>query len=334
MSIRILKNGLLDTIQDNGRYGCQHLGINPSGAMDINAAAVASILAGNTMDEAVIEMHFPAASIYFEKTCLVALSGADFGACINNEPIPISTTIIIAKGNILSFNKYKSGARIYLAVHGGFAIDKWLNSYSTNIKASAGGYNGRALKKDDVIYCNLSTFAINEMIAASFIVTTITADTVSLYSFSGIIRCIKGNSFQQLHKNSQQLFIQSSFTISMQSDKMGYRLIGEKIEMIEHTEQLSSAVTKGSLQLLPGGSMILLMADHQTTGGYPVIANVISADIPAIAQMQPGATLKFQLVSMEEAEKLYLSQQEYLQLLQQACTLQLNSFFPDVINRS
>ena len=127
MSIRIIKQGILDTIQDDGRYGYQHLGINPGGAMDTIAASVANMLVGNTIKEAVIELHFPAATFSFEKPCLIALSGADFSATINNEIIPLNTAIIIAGSTELSFKQYKKGARCYLAVQGGWDAVNWLN---------------------------------------------------------------------------------------------------------------------------------------------------------------------------------------------------------------
>ena len=135
MSIRIVKQGLFDTIQDAGRYGYQHLGINPGGAMDIIAASLANILVGNEYNEAVIEMHYPAPTIYFEKAAVIALSGADFLAKINGKDVPINTTIIVAAKSTLSFDKYLTGARLYFAIQGGFSIEPWLDSYSTNIKA-------------------------------------------------------------------------------------------------------------------------------------------------------------------------------------------------------
>ena len=151
MSIKIIKQGLFDTIQDAGRYGYQHLGINPGGAMDEIALSVANMLVGNNMHEAVLELHFPAPVIQFEKACVIALSGADFSATINDQNIPLNTAIVVATATQLSFRQYKKGARCYLAIHGGWEASKWLNSCSTNTKVKAGGLNGRLLKKNDVI---------------------------------------------------------------------------------------------------------------------------------------------------------------------------------------
>ena len=149
--MKIIKAGLLDTVQDMGRYGHQHLGINPSGAMDRFAALIANMLVGNDAEEAVIELHFPASAVLFEKETIIAITGADFVPAINGEIIPLLHPVLVNKNSVLHFQKAETGTRCYLAIAGGLEITKWLNSYSTNLKAVAGGYNGRALIKNDVI---------------------------------------------------------------------------------------------------------------------------------------------------------------------------------------
>ena len=327
MSIRIIKQGLFDTIQDLGRYGYQHLGINPGGAMDTAAVSVANMLVGNETTEAVLEMHFPASTIFFEKAAVIALTGGDFTPCINNTTVPLNTTLVVAPSSILSFGKYILGARTYLSIQGGFSIEPWLNSYSTNTKAGAGGFHGRTLKKGDILHCKAEQFAFENLPALSFVQTPVTVNTNELYNTTNIIRCVAGKDFEMLTIESHNAFVNTSFNLSMQSDRMGYRLQGNKLECTDKTERISAAVTKGSIQLLPDGQLILLMADHQTTGGYPVIAHAISADIPMLAQMQPGSSLQFQFVEIATAEELYMRQQQYLQQLEQQCSLQLTQFF-------
>ena len=151
MSLKVIKAGILDTIQDMGRYKYQYLGINPAGGMDGFAASVVNILVGNSINEAVIEMHFPAAAFLIEQPTIIAIGGADFLPTINGEAIPLWHPILINKNSVLQFEQLKSGARCYLAIKEELQISKWLGSYSTNLKANAGGYNGRALRKDDVI---------------------------------------------------------------------------------------------------------------------------------------------------------------------------------------
>jgi antagonist of KipI len=327
MSITIGKQGLFDTIQDQGRYGYQHLGINPGGVMDTIAASVANILVGNSMGEAVLELHFPAATITFEKPCMIALSGADFSALVNEQMIPLNTTIILAASAQLVFTQYKKGARCYLAVHGGWDVKKWLNSYSTNTKVHAGGFNGRELKKNDVLHFREQQISFDVASTRTLIITPVKVDTQLLYSASNTIRCIEGGQYSWLDDSSKKIFNNASFKITTQSDRMGYRLTGEQLRAQEEKQLLSSAVTKGTIQLLPDGNIILLMADHQTTGGYPVIANVTSADIPSLAQMQPNTSIQFSFVSVEEAETIYLEQQQNLLQLNDACKLQLSNFF-------
>lgn len=327
MSLRIIKQGLFDTIQDMGRYGYQRLGINPGGAMDNIAAAVANILVGNEMNDAIIETHFPAATIYFEKATIIAISGADFSASVNNEIVPLNTALVVAAGSTLSFIKYNKGARAYLAIQGGLSLEPWLNSYCTNSKAKAGGYHGRPLKKDDIIHCRAEQFAFASLPVSSVIVMPVTVKTEPLYNATNIIRCTEGKDFKTLQLSSQQAFTNASFIISRQSDRMGYCLTGDTLVCTDKSERISAAVTKGSIQLLPDGQLIILMADHQTTGGYPVVAHVASADIMALAQMQPGTAIQFSIITLEIAEQLYLQQQQYLQQLQDACNLQLKQFF-------
>jgi antagonist of KipI len=327
MSIIICKQGLFDTIQDKGRYGYQHLGINPGGVMDTVAASVANMLVGNSMEEAVIELHFPAATITFEKPCVMALSGADFSPSVNGQTIPLNTTILVAASSQLSFPQYKKGARCYLAVHGGWDVKKWLNSYSTNTKVHVGGFNGRTLKNNDVLNFRSQQTLFDASLIQMLVITLIKIDATFLYSNGNTIRCIEGRQYAWLDDSSKKIFNTTSFKITTQSDRMGYRLAGEQLHIKEQKQLLSCAVTTGTIQLLPDGNLILLMADHQTTGGYPVIANVISADIPSLAQMQPGAFIQFSFISVEEAETIYLQQQQNLLQLGDACKLQLSNFF-------
>src|SRR5688500_17372621 len=135
MSIVIIKPGILDTIQDLGRKGQGSFGINPGGAMDRFAAQLANVLTGNPINEAVIEIHYPGPQILFEEDAMIAITGADFTAGLNDEALPSCMPVLIRKNTILQFPVSRKGARAYLAVHGGFRIDKWLNSYSTNLKA-------------------------------------------------------------------------------------------------------------------------------------------------------------------------------------------------------
>jgi len=323
MAIHILKAGLLDTIQDSGRYGFQHLGINPGGAMDITAMKLANALLGNELNEAVLEMHFPAAEIVFEDGGLVALGGADFGAEINGEALPVLHPVMIPQNGVLRFRKQQSGARVYLAVKGGYHTDSWLQSNSTHIKAKAGGFEGRALQKNDRLLCKQSfTDLLTDTTPKIFHWSVNPAgfylkDTVSF---------IPGAEYHSLTKQSLQKLETGSFSITQQSDRMGYRLRGEILSLRSQKEMISTAVTKGTIQLLPDGQLIVLMADHQTIGGYPRIGQVISAGFAALAQMRAGEKIGFLKSDLMQAETLLFDQERNLQQLQNACNFRLNEY--------
>ena len=141
----------MDTLQDKGRYGYQHWGINPGGVMDAVAAGIANALAGNDMNEAVIELHFPAAAFLFRQPVLIAIAGADFSAEINGHPIPLLQPILINQNSVLQFRAVQKGARAYVSVYKGFQVVPWLGSFSTNIKIPGLGFLGRPLQKEDEI---------------------------------------------------------------------------------------------------------------------------------------------------------------------------------------
>jgi antagonist of KipI len=321
MRITVIKGGMLDTVQDAGRYGYQQYGINPCGAMDVYAMQVANILANNARDTPVIELHFPASSILFRESALIAMAGADFGAVINNEPIPIRHPVQVRKRDLLEFRKPNGGARCYLAIHGGIDANKWLNSYSTQLKARIGGHGGRALKKEDLIQS-----ATDYPLVSEHRVFPWKAEARLDIPEGESMRILPGPEWDWLSATEQFAFLESTFIVDQHSDRMAYRLKGNSITMAGNQEMVSSAVTFGTIQLLPDGTPLVLMADHQTTGGYPRIAQLVSADHGRMAQLNAGEELHFEMIEMAEAERLYLSQQHDLQQLQNACTFRMEEF--------
>ena len=325
MSLKILKTGMLDSIQDSGRFGYQQFGINPGGTMDKYAAAIANILVGNDKDEAVIEMHFPAPAIFFEQPAMIALSGADFSANINGTPIPLNHAVIINKNTILQFLTPKNKSRCYLAVKGGVKISKWLNSYSTNLVAEAGGFSGRKLLKDDILELNnINNYKFLDKEDFKILPWGANEDFGIQYSEEFLV--LQGSEWDWLDKASQEKFLKNPFFISHNSDRMGYRLASEPLHSATKTELVSSAVNFGTIQLLPDGQLIILMADHQTTGGYPRLGNIISAHLPTLAQMKAGDKIKFKFTDHQAAENLILKQQQHLTQLEIACKLRLENY--------
>ncbi|HKO80020.1 MAG TPA: biotin-dependent carboxyltransferase family protein [Chitinophagaceae bacterium] len=328
MNLRVIKAGVLDTVQDLGRYEWQQLGINPGGAMDRWSAQVANILVNNKKEEAILELHFPASEFIFEEPALITICGANFSPNINGEEIPCSQPVLINKYSILQFHGLRKGARAYLAVHGGFDIPVWLNSYSTNLKAGAGGYNGRALQKDDEIALRSLTAEFHSLLGKKeFIILPWKADTTWDENETKAISILEGNEWDRLQGASKENIQNQVFAITHQSDRMGYQLQGDTLSVITNEELISSAVSFGTIQLLPDGQLIVLMADHQTTGGYPRVAHVISAHHSRLAQMKTGDKIRFRVTDLQTAEELLVKQQQHLLQLQNACTFRLQEYF-------
>ncbi|MBW0176706.1 biotin-dependent carboxyltransferase family protein [Sediminibacterium sp.] len=316
MSIRIIKKGLLDTIQDRGRYGYQHLGINPTGVMDFVSMRLANALAGNEEQEPVIEMHWPAPVIRFETDTCFAISGAAVIARIDQQTeIPVNRTVFVKAGSQLSFEKKLSGARIYLAVQNGFNLTPWLNSNSTHLQLNHGGHH-------------LTTGAVVEFNKAL-------SHTISITKFypwyiqspidlsDSTIHFTRGKEWGLLDETMKELFKQNIYQISNESNRMGYRLNGTPVYLQHSTELISTAVTKGTIQLLPNGQPLVLLADHQTTGGYPRIGHVISADVPKLAQFETGQSIRFKEITIEEAHQRLKNLDLYLKQTEIACKLRM-----------
>lgn len=298
MSLLFKKAGILTTVQDLGRFGFQRFGINPTGAMDTAAARIANRLVANDENEGVIEMHFPAAEIVFQRDTIASVAGAEFDATLDDNEVSNWSTFLAPAGSTLRFAGKKLGSRSYLAVHGGFGIDKWLGSSSTNLAAGIGGFEGRRIQNGDVITLNdaeLPKRLVGRRAAPSLL---------PLYRPFPTVRVVKGGEFDLLDRASKERFESQNYVIAMHSNRMGFRLAAGQLELSESTELLSSAVSSGTIQLLPDGQLIVLMAAHQTTGGYPHVANIISRDLPLIGQLGPGDRVAFHLVDLTHAEAL------------------------------
>lgn len=322
MSIFFQTSGLLTTIQDLGRLRFRRCGVNPNGAMDKTAVRLINILLGNDENEAVLETHFSAPDILFKENALIALGGAEFGAKAGAESLENWRTYFIEKGSMLKFEKRKFGNSAYLAVKGGFDLEKWLGSASTNLAAKIGGFSGRALQKGDRI-----KFKIHN---SKFIIQNskpkISNHLIPFYSRFPTVRVTAGAEYQFLTAFSEQKFLVETFSISAQSDRMGFRLAGEPLYLLSFKEMLSTAVNFGTIQLLPDGQMIVLMADHQTTGGYPRIAHVVEQDLPLLAQLGANDKIGFHLISVEEAENLVLDFEKDLCFYRAGCKFALQDF--------
>jgi antagonist of KipI len=308
MSIFFTKEPMLTTVQDLGRRGYQKYGINPNGVMDRTAGRVANILLGNDEDEAVLEMHFPAGEMRFERAVSFAVCGADLGAELDGAALDAWSSRTAEPDSTLRFRGRRGGARAYLAVAGGFDLVPWLGSGSTNLLAGTGGLEGRRLRKGDRVGIRASDVSARADLRAG-------RSIIPSYSCSPIVRVLPGPDYEMLTPASKIALGVETFTIRPNSNRMGFRLSGMGLVREGGDEMVSSPVTFGTVQLLPDGQLIVLMADHQTVGGYPRVANVVSVDLPIVAQLDAGDKIGFRLVKAEEAEGLWVEMERGLAFL-------------------
>jgi antagonist of KipI len=318
MSIRILKAGILDTVQDMGRAGVGKWGINPSGAMDWYAARVANMLVGNDPEEGAIEIHFPSSQFLFLQDALISICGADFTPVADETPVSVWKTVWVKKNSVLTFRNNQWGIRCYLAVHGGFDLPRWLGSLSTNLKASAGGMNGGALKKNDVLHLRAGKYEQTDRHESNTVFPW-KANVQSAYNTPSTIFFIEGNEWSWLTMSSQEALLSEGLSIHPSSDRMAAMLHHSPLQFQQRQELLSSGVSFGTMQALPSGKVIVLMADHQTTGGYPRIGHIITAHLPKFSQLRPGENFHLRKISVEDAEKMVFSLQHDLEVLQETC---------------
>jgi antagonist of KipI len=324
LSLVIIKPGILDSLQDMGRYGHSHWGINPGGVMDVFAATVANALVCNPATAAVLELHFPASQLLFEQNSLISICGADFTPLLDGAPIPLWQPVLIRKNSILHFRKQQKGARCYIAVQGGFEASEWLGSCSTHFKLALAGFNGRRLEKNDQLLFKEPTVYFAALLTEGkrYSVLNWGASVYNSYAWPNEIFFIPGPQMHYLAANHKE-FSATNFTIHPSSDRMGYHLRGEALTVNNTTEIISTGVTRGTIQLLPSGQLVILMADHQTTGGYPIIGTCIQAHLPKLAQLSASDVLQLLPVSIEVAEELFYRQQQDLNLITWNCHLHL-----------
>ena len=325
MSLSVLHPGLLTTVQDLGRFGYQQDGIIVSGAMDATALRVANLLVGNTDHAAGLEITLIGPKISFETDQLIALTGGHLSPTINGQPVSLNRPIWVRAGAALAFGAPVAGCRTYLAAAGGVAVPLVLGSRATYLRAGLGGVHGRALRAGDQLPIGEPS-ALSPLIQQSLPEIqpnqpwtqarwTPGPDLCPTPRPTPIIRALPGPEYGQFSEQSQHAFWQQPFTVTTEADRMGYRLQGPNLERLTQAELLSSAVTFGTVQVPACGQAIVLLADHQTTGGYPRLAQVISADFSALAQLRPGQQFRFAEVTLAEAQALYLAQERRLREL-------------------
>jgi antagonist of KipI len=311
VSVRILRPGLLTTVQDQGRHGYQRVGLCPGGAMDPVSLALANALVGNPPGEAALEITVIGPELVFEEDTLVAVCGGEFdGSFPHNRPV------LAPAGTRVNVGRARRGARAYIAVAGGFAIDPVLGSRSTYLPGRFGGFEGRALKHGDALalrdakaverFSNLKNTRDGTVKWSAPPLTLPDREPI-------LVHVIEGQHFASFDSGSQRAFFDTVWRVAPDSNRMGFRLSGPPLGRPQADEILSGPTCLGSVQVPPSGVPIALMADHQTTGGYPRIAEIASADVARLAQLAPGGKVHFARCSLEMAGELRRDARERLE---------------------
>ncbi|PWE69683.1 KipI antagonist [Bacillus cereus] len=321
MDVEVLHAGMFTTVQDLGRSYYQQFGVPVGGAMDKNALRLINMLVGNEENETGLEMTILGPKLLIKKTTLLAIGGVDMEPLLNGERIPLWRPILAEEGSMLCFGKVKNGCRAYVTFAGGIHIEGTLGSKSTYIRAAIGGIEGRMLKKGDCFqigtYSEMANRFIQDLQKDERIKTkwVISNSVLPKYKKHPKLRVIADFEYDQFTEESRKAFFTKEYKVSNYADRMGYRVEGEVLNRIEEKEILSSPVTFGTIQVPNGGQPIILMADRQTTGGYPRMGNIISVDLPLLAQLKPGDYVSFEKITLEEAEQLYIEQEVNMNLL-------------------
>ncbi|SDX33407.1 biotin-dependent carboxyltransferase family protein [Paenibacillus sp. PDC88] len=338
MSIRVMKPGMLTTVQDLGRWGFQKYGVPVSGAMDKDAARIANMLVGNEETDAVLEVTLSGAEFRMEHSGLIAICGGDLKPVMDGEALPMWRPLFINEGSRIKFRgpdySSKRGCRAYIAAAGGMDIPVLMGSRSTYVRGGLGGYSGRMLQSGDslpILKPEVRSRLLEQLIAdkgekrSGYVTTSWFINPSLIYSRENVIRVVEGNHFTWMSSHSQIRFEQQKYVIEPSSDRMGYRLRGMDgpLELQGEIELLSEGVSEGTIQLPPVGEPIVLLADRQTTGGYPRIAQVASVDLALIAQLPPGVHLSFRLIRVQEAETLLIMKEILMNQLRSAIQLKL-----------
>ena len=305
MGLEVIRAGLQSSVQDQGRFGYVHFGVSASGAADNFSFRIGNILVGNPKQSAGIEMTIIGDKYRFKSDSYIALTGSEFEAELDNKPIPFWRGWHINNDQILDIRSTKTGARCYLCVAGGINVEDMMGAKTTHLTSGIGGGHGRILKKQDELdFGSLD----NSIKPVKEINEPMTTD-------NEIIRVTKGRQWLWFDKKQKNKFFQHQYCVSDLSNRMGLRLKENAINTKKESEIITAGIPLGSVQIPGDGQPIISFVEHQTTGGYPVIANVISADLRKVGQLKPGDCFQFELISFSRAEKLKVDQEKFIHSL-------------------
>ncbi len=312
-TISVLRAGFLTTIQDQGRVGYRQGGVAVSGALDANALRVANMLVGNHLADAGLEVTLGKLRLRVTDDRLVAWCGGDFEVEVAGAPLSSGRIALVQRGEEMTMTAPAQGARAWLAISGGIAAPVVLGSRATDLRSTFGGLEGRALRDGDELDLGRQS-SLSDRFARKLEVTGRAgwfapnewAQTSPRHDF---LRVMRGAEWTRFEAASLDSFIQETFTVGPDSDRMGVRIDGPRLRQMPATEMISEAVAPGTIQVPPSGEPILLLGDCQTIGGYPKIAHVITVDLPAAAQLRAGDSVRFVEVTLPDAQRWLLERE-------------------------
>jgi biotin-dependent carboxylase-like uncharacterized protein len=302
--IHVLQPGLLTTVQDLGREGFGPIGVSPSGAADAISLRIGNRLLGNDQSAPGLEMTLLGGTFAFPDGAVIVLAGSDFGAALEEKPVELLTAVEAKPGQVLRVGPTRSGARCYLCIQGGIETKLFLGSASTHLLSGLGGHEGRALRKGDLLKIGSAKGALRKW--------TLATQSFKDLAPSKVLRATLGPQGEWFSEAAQLVFFGGTYRVAEASNRMGLRLEGPPIPEGAHGEMTSEGVSLGAIQIAAGGSPIILFVEQQTTGGYPKIANVISADLHSLGQLRPRDEIRFERVDFATARALLIKQEKLL----------------------
>ncbi len=312
-STSVIRPGLLTTIQDLGRWGFQSQGVSVAGPMDLYSHRIANALVGNGADAATLEVTLLGPELEFDETRVIAVAGAEFELTLGGRRVPSNAACTATAGSRLTFGRRRRGTRAYLAVEGGFDLPPILGSRATHVTTAMGGLEGRPLKAGDRVPLGQKTSIVS--------VTRVRiVPPRQLPDHHTVVRLLAGPQDDRFDPAALETLVAAPYTLGQRSDRMGFRLEGAPLMHARDANVISDATPMGSIQVPASGMPILLMADRQTTGGYPKIASVISADLKLAGQLGPGDTISFVMCSPREALAALIAQERALMTIEHEAT--------------
>ena len=309
-TIEVRSPGLLTTVQDLGREGFGPMGVSASGAADAVALRIGNRLVGNAEGAAGLEMTLLGGTFTFPEGAVVALTGSDFGAALDDKPVEMWSSVDVRPGQTVHVAGTRGGARCYLCVRGGINVKLFLGSASTHLLSGLGGFEGRALRKGDILKIGMASSAFR-----TFRKKKTLGRALEKISPRKILRVTAGPQSGWFSDATQAAFYRSTYCVAEESNRMGLRLEGAVIPAAAcgaGGEMISEGVSLGAVQVTASGLPIILFVEQQTTGGYPKIANVISADFSSLGQLRPRDEIRFERIEMETARSLLVEREKML----------------------